>query len=68
MLSGKPKAPRCLSCARPMDLTRRTARFGTLPDLFSFNCVACNELHLVEGDTLVTRMPGENLPRAASRG
>ena len=44
-----PKPPRCLSCARPMQLLRRTARFGGLPDLYSFYCLACDEWHVEEG-------------------
>ena len=28
-----PKAPRCINCARPMQLLRRTSRFDGLPDL-----------------------------------
>ena len=31
-----PKPPRCLNCARPMELLRRTSRFGGLPDLYAF--------------------------------
>jgi hypothetical protein len=44
-----PKPPRCHSCARPMQLLRRTSRFGGLPDLYSFYCVACDEWHVEEG-------------------
>ena len=44
-----PKPPRCLSCARPMQLLRRTSRFGGLPDLYSFYCLACDEWHVEEG-------------------
>ena len=33
-----PKAPRCLGCARPMQLVRRTLRFSGLPDLYAFQC------------------------------
>ena len=36
-----PKPPRCHSCARPMQLLRKTSRFGGLPDLYSFYCVTC---------------------------
>jgi hypothetical protein len=38
-----PKAPRCINCAKPMQLLRRTFRFGGLPDLYSFYCVTCDE-------------------------
>jgi hypothetical protein len=44
------KPPRCLGCARPMQLLRRTSRFGGLPDLHSFYCLACDEWHVEEGD------------------
>ena len=47
-----PKPPRCHSCARPMQLLRRTSRFGGLPDLYSFYCVACDEWHVEEGDAV----------------
>ena len=42
-----PKTPRCLNCARPMQLLRRTSRFR-LPDLYSFYCLACDEWHVEE--------------------
>ena len=45
-----PKPPRCPSCARPMQLFRRTSRFGGPPDLYSFYCCACDEWHVEEGD------------------
>jgi len=44
-----PKPPRCVNCARPMQLLRRASRFGGLPDLYSFYCVACDEWHVEEG-------------------
>ena len=47
-----PKPHRCLSCARPMQLLRRTSRFGGLPDLYSFYCVTCDEWHVEEGDAV----------------
>jgi hypothetical protein len=43
-----------------MNLSRRTARFGTLPDVLSFNCSECNEWHVAEEDPLLIEMPGEN--------
>ena len=45
-----PKPPRCHSCAGPMQLFRRTSRFGGLPDLYSFYCCVCDEWHVEEGD------------------
>ena len=45
-----PKPPRCLNCARPMQLVRRTSQFGGLPDLYSFYCLACDEWHIEEGE------------------
>ena len=47
-----PKTPRCLSCARPMQLLRRTSRFEGLPDLYSFYCCTCDEWHVEEGDAV----------------
>ena len=44
-----PKPPRCVYCARSMELLRRTSRFGRLPDLYPFYCVACDEWHVEEG-------------------
>ena len=44
-----PNAPRCINCARPMQLLRKTSRFGGLADLFSFYCVTCDEWHVEEG-------------------
>ena len=48
--TSRPIAPRCHNCARPMQLLRRTCRFGALPDLYSFYCLACDEWHVEEGD------------------
>jgi hypothetical protein len=50
-----PKPPRCLSCARPMQLLRRTSRFDGLPDLYSFYCLACDEWHVEEGEAVNQR-------------
>jgi hypothetical protein len=52
MFGTAPKRPRCLNCASPMQLSRRTSRYGGLPDLYSFNCVACDEWHVEEGDAV----------------
>ena len=52
MYGTTPKTPRCLNCARPMQLFRRTSRYGGLPDLYSFHCVACDEWHVEEGDAV----------------
>jgi hypothetical protein len=51
------KPHRCLSCARPMQLLRRTSRFGGLPDLYYFYCVTCDEWHVEEGDAVADRRP-----------
>ena len=37
---SEPKLPLCPSCARNMRLIRRTQRFGTLPDVCTFECRA----------------------------
>jgi hypothetical protein len=50
-----PRSPRCVGCARPMQLIRRTPRFGELPDLYTFECRACGEWHIEEGEALVSR-------------
>ena len=42
----------CLNCARPMQLLRKTSRFGGLPDLYSFYCLACDEWHVEEGGSI----------------
>jgi hypothetical protein len=52
-----PKPPRCHSCARPMQLLRRTSRFGGLPDLYSFYCVSCDEWHVEEGEAVADQRP-----------
>jgi hypothetical protein len=52
-----PKSPRCLNCARPMQLLRRTSRFGRLLDLYSFYCVTCDEWHVEEGDAVTDQRP-----------
>ena len=44
-----PNARRCINCARPMQLLRKTSRFGGLADLLSFYCVTCDEWHVEEG-------------------
>ncbi len=49
------ESPRCVNCARPMQLLRRTSRFGGLPDLYSFYCVACDEWQVEEGEPVVCR-------------
>jgi hypothetical protein len=55
--ASPPKAPRCHKCARPMQLLRRTSRFGALPDLYSFYCLACDEWHVEEGDAAGNQRP-----------
>ena len=44
------KPPRCLICVRPMQLLRKTSRFGGLPDLYSFYCCVCDEWHVEKGE------------------
>jgi hypothetical protein len=39
---------RCARCAQPMKLIRRTQRFGGLPDLCTFECLACGMSHTEE--------------------
>ena len=51
------KSARCVKCARPMQLLRKTSRFGGLPDLYSFYCLACDEWHVEEGDAVVDERP-----------
>jgi hypothetical protein len=52
-----PKSPpRCFSCARPMQLVRRTPRFGGLPDLCTFECRECGVWHIEEGDAAEGRL------------
>jgi hypothetical protein len=46
MYGTTPKVPRCLNCDRPMQLFRTTSRYGEVPDLYSFCCVACDEWHV----------------------
>ena len=40
--------PRCVGCAQPMRLIRKTLRFGRLPDLYTFECQACGETQIEE--------------------
>lgn len=61
-----PRTPRCLICAQPMQLLRRTSRFGELPDLYSFYCYSCDEWHVEEGDAVAG--PLSNLGSFASLG
>jgi hypothetical protein len=63
MLGSTPKAPRCLNCARPMQLSRKTLRYGALPDLYSFCCLACDEWHVEEGEAVRT---GPRLTRCSA--
>jgi hypothetical protein len=52
-----PRTPRCVSCAQPMQLLRRTPRFDGLPDLYSFYCCTCDEWHVEEGDAVAGPLP-----------
>ena len=45
---SRPKPPLCPSCARIMRLVRRTQRFGSLPDLCTFECRGCGVSHFEE--------------------
>jgi hypothetical protein len=54
---ASPKAPRCPGCAQPMQLLRRTSRFGGLPDLYSFYCCTCDAWHVEEGDAVAGPPP-----------
>ena len=45
---SEPKLPLCPSCARNMRLIRRTQRFGTLPDVCTFECRGCGVCHFEE--------------------
>jgi hypothetical protein len=51
-----PRPPRCFGCGRPMQAVRRTARFGGLPDLYTFECRACGVWHIEEGDAIDDRL------------
>jgi hypothetical protein len=42
------KLPLCPSCAQSMRLIRRTQRFGTLPDLCTFECGDCGVSYFEE--------------------
>ena len=50
------RPPLCFGCARPMQLVRRTSRFGGLPEVFTFDCRACGVSHIEEGDAVVGRL------------
>jgi hypothetical protein len=45
--SGR-KLPLCPGCAQSMRLIRRTQRFGTLPDLCTFECGDCGVSYFEE--------------------
>jgi hypothetical protein len=51
------KSSRCVNCATPMQLLRKTERFNGLPDLYSFYCVACDEWHVEEGNAVADQRP-----------
>jgi hypothetical protein len=52
-----PKPPHCHNCAKPMQLCRKTSRFGGLPDLYSFYCCVCDQWHVEEGDAVADQRP-----------
>jgi len=41
-----PKPPLCPNCAQAMRLARTTPRFGDLPDVYTFECQACDVSHI----------------------
>ena len=41
-----PISPHCPACAQVMRLARITSRFGDLPDLYTFECLACGVSHI----------------------
>ena len=60
-----PRPPRCYGCARPMKLTRRTPRFGGLPDVYTFECRTCGLWHIEEGDAAVGQLNSQGKALAA---
>jgi hypothetical protein len=54
------KLPLCPSCAQNMRLIRRTQRFGTLPDVCTFECRPCGVSHFEEYS------PGSQCSRASN--
>ena len=42
----EPRPPHCPSCAQIMRLARITSRFDDLPDLYTFECQACDVSHI----------------------
>jgi hypothetical protein len=63
-LKSAPTFSRCPSCGKPMQILRKTPRFGELPDLFSFYCVTCDAWRVKEGSPVV-RQPDRPTGRAA---
>ena len=41
-----PVSPHCSTCAQVMRLARITSRFGDLPELYTFECRACDLSHI----------------------
>ena len=58
--SGKDtlRPPVCPSCAQIMRLARTTLRFGSLPDLYIFECRACGVSH-IEAAPLAVNLEAE---------
>jgi hypothetical protein len=50
-----------------MKLSRRTTRFGALPDLYFFNCVACDEWQFEEGDPATAESPSVQAVRGRAK-
>jgi len=46
---SRPTPKRCPSCAQPMRLLRKTRRYNGLPDVYIFECLACEISHTAEG-------------------
>jgi hypothetical protein len=53
---SKPKLRLCPSCAQDMRLIRRTRRFGTLPDVCTFECRGCGVSHFEEYEQIKSRI------------
>ena len=61
------KSPLCASCAQPMRLAQITSRFGDLPDLYTFECQACDVSH-IEPAPVATKLDAiEEVPQKSSR-
>jgi hypothetical protein len=59
--SGR-KLPPCPSCAQNMRQIRRTQRFGTLPDVCTFECRGCGVSHFEEYEPQKPNAPATKTP------